>query len=128
MRHEGLLHVKKAQFLAPADCRNILMKVAEAAKPDMTILCERGSAFGYGNLVVDMLGIPEMKKLGAPVTIDATHAVQLPGAKSMGELGSAAGGRRGGVPVIAAAALPAGATGAFLEFDPAPGKAQCDGP
>src|SRR3546814_5529447 len=76
MRHEGLLHVKKAQFLAPADCRNILMKVAEAAKPDMTILCERGSAFGYGNLVVDMLGIPEMKKLGAPVTIDATHAVR----------------------------------------------------
>src|SRR3546814_20149856 len=85
MRHEGLLHVKKAQFLAPADCRNILMKVAEAAKPDMTILSERGSAFGYGNLVVDMLGIPEMKKLGAPVTIDATHAVQLPGAKSLGE-------------------------------------------
>lgn len=128
MRHEGLLHVKKAQFLAPADCRNILMKVAEAAKPDMTILCERGSAFGYGNLVVDMLGIPEMKKLGAPVTIDATHAVQLPGAKSMGELGSAAGGRREGVPVIAAAAIAAGANGVFLEFHPNPDKAKCDGP
>ncbi|MFC3676044.1 3-deoxy-8-phosphooctulonate synthase [Ferrovibrio xuzhouensis] len=128
MRHEGLLHVKKAQFLAPADCRNILMKVAEAAKPDMTILCERGSAFGYGNLVVDMLGIPEMKKLGAPVTIDATHAVQLPGAKSMGELGSAAGGRREGVPVIAAAAVAAGANGVFLEFHPDPDKAKCDGP
>src|SRR3546814_20716630 len=79
------------------------MKVAEAAKPDMTILCERGSAFGYGNLVVDMLGIPEMKKLGAPVTIDATHAVQLPGAKSMGELGSAPGGRREGVQEIGSA-------------------------
>lgn len=128
MRHEGLLHVKKAQFLAPADCRNILMKVAEAAKPDMTILCERGSAFGYGNLVVDMLGIPEMKKLGAPVTIDATHAVQLPGAKSMGDLGSAAGGRREGVPVIAAAAIAAGANGVFLEFHPDPDKAKCDGP
>jgi len=128
MRNEGLLHVKKAQFLAPADCRNILMKVAEAAKPDMTILCERGSAFGYNNLVVDMLGIPEMKKLGAPVTIDATHAVQLPGAKSLGDLGSAAGGRRDGVPVIAAAAVAAGADGVFLEFHPEPDKAKCDGP
>src|SRR3546814_9896602 len=69
-----------------------------------------------------------MKKLGAPVTIDATHAVQLPGAKSMGELGSAAGGRREGVPVIAAAAIAAGANGIFLEFHPDPDKAKCDGP
>src|SRR3546814_9908705 len=85
-RHTRCALVTGVQTCAlPIYCRNILMKVAEAAKPDMTILCERGSAFGYGNLVVDMLGIPEMKKLGAPVTIDATHAVQLPGAKSMGE-------------------------------------------
>ncbi|MGZ3711327.1 MAG: 3-deoxy-8-phosphooctulonate synthase, partial [Bdellovibrionota bacterium] len=76
----GLLHVKKGQFLAPWDCKNILAKIGEAAPSrPLTILCERGVSFGYNNLVVDMLGIPEMRKLGAPVTIDATHAVQLPG-------------------------------------------------
>ena len=95
----GLLHVKKAQFLAPWDCRNILSKIKEAADADFTILCERGSSFGYNNLVVDMLSIDEMKMLGAPVTIDATHAVQLPGAD-----------------------------GVFLEFHPDPDKALCDGP
>jgi len=74
----GLLHVKKGQFLAPWDCRNILDKIKEAVGIDMTILCERGASFGYNNLVVDMLGIEEMQNLGAPVTMDATHAVQLP--------------------------------------------------
>ncbi len=78
----GLLHVKKAQFLAPWDCKNIISKVGEVVSRDLVILCERGSSFGYNNLVVDPLAIPEMQKLGVPVTIDATHAVQLPGGKS----------------------------------------------
>jgi len=122
-----LLHAKKAQFLAPWDCRNILSKIKEAAGADFTILCERGSSFGYNNLVVDMLGISEMKKLGAPVTIDATHAVQLPGADPR-TAGASTGGRREGVPIIAKAAVAAGADGVFLEFHPDPDKALCDGP
>ena len=76
----GWLHAKKAQFLAPWDCANIISKSREAAPDVQIILCDRGTSFGYNNLVVDMLGIPEMKKLGVPVTMDATHAVQLPGA------------------------------------------------
>ena len=88
----GLLHVKKGQFLAPWDCRNILDKIKEAVEIDMTILCERGVSFGYNNLVVDMLGIQEMQSLGAPVTIDATHAVQLPGANPRQR--ASTGGRR----------------------------------
>lgn len=121
----GLLHVKKGQFLAPWDCRNILSKIAEAAAPDMTILCERGASFGYNNLIVDMLAFSEMKKLGAPVTIDATHAVQLPGADPRTG-GASTGGRRDGVPIIAKAAVAAGADGVFLEFHPDPDKALCD--
>ncbi len=123
----GLLHVKKGQFPAPWDCRNILSKIAEAAAPDMTILCERGASFGYNNLIVDMLAFDEMKKLGAPVTIDATHAVQLPGADPRTS-GASTGGRRSGVPVIAKASVAAGANGVFLEFHPEPDKAKCDGP
>jgi len=126
-RHQGLLHVKKAQFLAPWDCHSILRKIEEAGAKDMTILCERGSSFGYNNLVVDMLAIPEMKRLGVPVTIDATHAVQLPGAQKDAD-GVASGGRREGVTVIAASAVAAGADGVFLEFHPDPDKALCDGP
>jgi 2-dehydro-3-deoxyphosphooctonate aldolase (KDO 8-P synthase) len=126
-KHEGLLHVKKAQFLAPWDCHSLLRKIEEAAAKDMTILCERGSSFGYNNLVVDMLAIPEMQRMGAPVTIDATHAVQLPGAQRDAD-GVASGGRREGVAVIAAAAVAAGADGVFLEFHPEPDKARCDGP
>lgn len=123
----GWLHVKKAQFLAPWDCRNIISKAREAA-PDVAIaLCERGSSFGYNNLVVDMLAIGEMQKLGVPVTIDATHAVQLPGADPRTNGGST-GGRRAGVPVIARAAVAAGADGVFLEFHTDPDKALCDGP
>lgn len=121
----GLLHVKKGQFLAPWDCRNILSKIAEAATPNMTILCERGASFGYNNLIVDMLAFDEMKKLGAPVTIDATHAVQLPGADPRTG-GASTGGRREGVPIIATAAVAAGADGVFLEFHPDPDKALCD--
>jgi 2-dehydro-3-deoxyphosphooctonate aldolase (KDO 8-P synthase) len=123
----GLLHVKKGQFLAPWDCKNILDKIREATGQDFTILCERGVSFGYNNLVVDMLGIHEMKELGAPVTIDATHAVQLPGADPRSNSAST-GGRRFGVPVLAKAAVAAGADGVFLEFHPEPDKALCDGP
>jgi 2-dehydro-3-deoxyphosphooctonate aldolase (KDO 8-P synthase) len=93
----------------------------------MTILCERGVSFGYNNLVVDMLGISEMQNLGAPVTIDATHAVQLPGANPKSN-GASTGGRREGVPVIAKAAVAAGADGVFLEFHHDPDRALCDGP
>jgi 2-dehydro-3-deoxyphosphooctonate aldolase (KDO 8-P synthase) len=124
----GWLHVKKGQFLAPWDCRNILDKVREATDgADFTVLCERGASFGYNNLVVDMLGIAEMQGLGVPVTIDATHAVQLPGADPRTNSAST-GGRRSGVPVIAKAAVAAGADGVFLEFHPEPDKALCDGP
>ena len=123
----GLLHVKKGQFLAPWDARAILDKIREATNTDLTILCERGVSFGYNNLVVDMLGIPRLKELGVPVTIDATHAVQLPGADPRSS-SVATGGRRDGVPVIARAAVAAGADGVFLEFHPDPDKALCDGP
>jgi 2-dehydro-3-deoxyphosphooctonate aldolase (KDO 8-P synthase) len=123
----GWLHVKKAQFLAPWDCKNIITKAREAA-PDLDIvLCERGSSFGYNNLVVDMLSIAEMQRLGVPVTIDATHSVQLPGADPRSG-GMSTGGRRDGVPTIAKAAVAAGADGVFLEFHPEPEKALCDGP
>ncbi|HSV04316.1 MAG TPA: 3-deoxy-8-phosphooctulonate synthase [Phenylobacterium sp.] len=124
----GWLHVKKGQFLAPWDCRNILDKVREASEgADFTVLCERGASFGYNNLVVDMLSIQEMQGLGVPVTIDATHAVQLPGADPKSNATST-GGRREGVPVIAKAAVAAGADGVFLEFHPDPDRALCDGP
>jgi 2-dehydro-3-deoxyphosphooctonate aldolase (KDO 8-P synthase) len=126
-RSGGWLHVKKAQFLAPWDCKNILSKIGEATSRELTILCERGASFGYNNLVVDMLAIPELKRLGAPVTIDATHAVQLPGADPRTSGGST-GGRREGVPIIAKAAVASGADGVFLEFHPDPDKALCDGP
>ncbi|CAN5254126.1 3-deoxy-8-phosphooctulonate synthase [soil metagenome] len=123
----GWLHVKKAQFLAPWDCKNIITKAREAA-PDLDIiLCELGNSFGYNNLVVDMLGIAQMQALGVPVTIDATHAVQLPGADPRTSGGST-GGRREGVPVIAKAAVAAGADGVFLEFHPRPDEALCDAP
>src|SRR3546814_9506129 len=88
------------------------------------MLCERGSSFGYNNLIVDMLAFSEMKKLGVPVTIDATHAVQLPGADPRTG-GASTGGRRDGVPIIAKAAVAAGADGIFLEFHPDPDKALC---
>ncbi|MCR5880380.1 3-deoxy-8-phosphooctulonate synthase [Phenylobacterium sp. J367] len=124
----GWLHVKKGQFLAPWDAKNIVSKVQEATDgAEFTILCERGNSFGYNNLIVDMLGIGEMKKLGVPVTIDATHAVQLPGADPRTG-GASTGGRREGVAVIAKAAVASGADGVFLEFHPDPDKALCDGP
>jgi 2-dehydro-3-deoxyphosphooctonate aldolase (KDO 8-P synthase) len=124
----GLLHVKKGQFLAPWDSRAILDKIREATPGEqLTILCERGVSFGYNNLVVDMLGLARMQELGVPVTIDATHAVQLPGADPRSN-SVATGGRRDGVPIIARAAVAAGADGVFLEFHPDPDRALCDGP
>lgn len=124
----GWLHVKKGQFLAPWDTRAILDKIREATdSAEMTLLCERGVSFGYNNLVVDMLGLQRMRDLGAPVTIDATHAVQLPGADPRGN-SVATGGRREGVPVLARAAVAAGVDGVFLEFHPEPDRALCDGP
>ena len=122
----GIVQVKKAQFIAPWDTKNIVSKIGEAADVGV-ILCERGSSFGYNNLVVDMLGIQEMQKLGCPVTIDATHAVQLPGADPR-TAGASTGGRRDGVAIIAKAAIASGADGVFLEFHTDPDKALCDGP
>jgi 2-dehydro-3-deoxyphosphooctonate aldolase (KDO 8-P synthase) len=127
-RTGGWLHVKKGQFLAPWDAKNIVSKVKEAVDgADIAILCERGVSFGYNNLIVDMLGLAEMKKLGVPVTIDATHAVQLPGADPRTG-GASTGGRREGVATIAKAAVVSGADGVFLEFHPEPDKALCDAP
>ena len=126
-KRDGWLHAKKAQFLAPWDCANIISKAREAAPDIQLILCDRGTSFGYNNLVVDMLGIAEMKKLGVPVTMDATHAVQLPGADPRTE-GASTGGRRDGVAVLAKAAVAAGANGIFLEFHPRPDEALCDAP
>jgi len=123
----GILHVKKAQFLAPLDVHNIITKSREVAPDLPIIMCERGSSFGYNNLVVDMLGIGLMQSLGVPVSIDATHAVQLPGADPRTK-GASTGGRRDGVPVIARAAVAAGADGVFLEFHTDPDAALCDAP
>ncbi len=123
----ALVQAKKAQFMAPWDAKNIVVKIGEAAPGTGVILCERGASFGYNNLVVDMLAIPELKKLGCPVTIDATHAVQLPGADPRTG-GTSTGGRREGVAVIAKSAVAAGADGVFLEFHTDPDKALCDGP
>jgi 2-dehydro-3-deoxyphosphooctonate aldolase (KDO 8-P synthase) len=123
----GVLHVKKAQFLAPWDTKNIVSKIAEVAPDLPVILCERGTSFGYNNLVVDMLGIGAMQALGVPVTIDATHAVQLPGADPR-TAGASTGGRREGVPIIAKSAIAAGADGVFLEFHTDPDAALCDAP
>jgi len=105
----GLIHVKKGQFLAPWDCKNILSKIREVTSRDMVILCERGASFGY------------------PVTIDATHAVQLPGADPRTG-GASTGGRRDGVAVIAKSCVAAGADGVFLEFHSDPDSALCDAP
>jgi len=121
------IHIKKAQFLAPWDCKNIITKIRETAPTAPIYLCERGTSFGYNNLVVDPLSIPEMHKLGVAVTIDATHAAQLPGADPRTN-GASTGGRRAGVPIIAKASVAAGADGVFLEFHTNPDAALCDAP
>lgn len=116
------INVKKAQFLAPWDMKNVVNKLKEAGCNDI-MLCERGSCFGYNNLVVDMTGIIEMKKLGVPVVFDATHSVQKPGGK-----GNATGGNREYVEYLAKAAITCGADHLFMEVHPDPDNAKSDGP
>lgn len=117
-----IVNVKKAQFLAPWDMKNVVNKL-EASGTKKIMLCERGSSFGYNYFVVDMTSIPTMKEFGYPVIFDATHSVQRPGG-----LGSASGGNKEMVPYLAKAALAAGADGLFMEIHPDPEKALSDGP
>lgn len=117
-----LINVKKAQFLAPWDMRNVVKKIEESGNKNI-MLCERGSTFGYNTLVVDMTGIIEMKKFGYPVVFDATHSVQKPGGK-----GTATGGNREYVEPLAKAAIASGADALFFEVHPDPDNAMSDGP
>lgn len=116
-----IINVKKAQFLAPWDMKNVVTKLEESGNRNI-MLCERGTSFGYNTLVVDMTGIQEMKKLGYPVVFDATHSVQKPGGK-----GDATGGNREYVESLAKAAIAAGADALFFEVHPNPEKALSDG-
>lgn len=116
------VNIKKGQFLAPWEMENVLRK-ARSTGNERICLCERGTCFGYGNLVVDMRGLEQMKRSSAPVIFDATHSVQLPGA-----LGDRSGGQREFVPVLARAAVAVGVAGLFMEVHPDPDKAPCDGP
>lgn len=118
----AIINIKKAQFLAPAEMRHILHKCLEAGN-DRLILCERGSSFGYNNLVVDMLGFDTMKAMNVPVFFDVTHALQTPGGRS-----DSAGGRRAQITTLARAGMATGLAGLFLEAHPDPDKAKCDGP
>jgi len=117
-----IVNIKKGQFLAPWDMKNAVDKV-RASGNERVWLTERGSTYGYNNLVVDMRAIPQMRSFDVPVVFDATHSVQLPGG-----LGAASGGQREYVPVLASAAVAAGADGIFLETHPDPDTALCDGP
>jgi 2-dehydro-3-deoxyphosphooctonate aldolase (KDO 8-P synthase) len=116
------VNIKKGQFLSPGDMRYAVEKVAAAGNENI-LLTERGTTFGYNNLVVDFRAIPIMGFLGYPVIFDATHSVQLPGGGS-----GVSGGNREFVPVLAKAAVAAGANGIFLEVHPDPDQALCDGP
>jgi 2-dehydro-3-deoxyphosphooctonate aldolase (KDO 8-P synthase) len=118
----AIINIKKAQFLAPQEMGHILKKF-ESAGNERLILCERGSSFGYNNLIVDMLGFTVMKQFGSPLMFDATHALQKPGG-----LANAAGGRRGDVTALSRAGLSQGIAGLFIEGHPDPDKALCDGP
>jgi len=116
------VNVKKGQFMAPWDMKNVLAKL-NAAGCQNVLLCERGTFFGYGRLVNDMRALPEMQALGAPVIFDATHSVQEPGG-----LGSATGGNRAMVEPLARAAVAVGVDGLFFEVHPDPDRAPSDGP
>ena len=118
----AIINIKKAQFLAPAEMRHILHKCLEAGN-DRLILCERGSSFGYNNMVVDMLGFDTLKSLNVPVFFDVTHALQTPGGRS-----DSAGGRRAQIATLARAGMATGLAGLFLEAHPDPENAKCDGP
>lgn len=116
------LHMKKGQFMAPGDMAAIAKKAEEAGNSKI-LLCERGTTFGYHRLVNDMTGLVEMRNLGYPVIMDATHSVQMPGANK-----GSSGGRREMVPALARAAMAVGVDGVFIETHPEPEKALCDGP
>lgn len=119
---KSIINIKKAQFLAPHEMKHILHKFEEAGNCNL-MLCERGSMFGYNNLVVDMLGFGQMKSFNYPVIFDVTHALQIPGGRS-----DSAGGRRAQVLQLARAGLSQKIAGLFLETHPEPEKALCDGP
>ncbi|HEY5717062.1 MAG TPA: 3-deoxy-8-phosphooctulonate synthase [Motiliproteus sp.] len=116
------INIKKAQFLAPQEMKHILSKCEQAGNQRL-MLCERGSAFGYNNLVVDMLAFSIMKEFGYPVIFDATHALQMPGGRS-----DSADGRRALAAELARAGMSQGIGGLFLEAHPDPDHAKCDGP
>ena len=116
------VNLKKGQFLAPWDMEHVVAK-ARAAGNDALMVCERGASFGYNNLVSDMRALAAMRATGCPVVFDATHSVQLPGGQ-----GSASGGQREFVPVLARAAVAAGVAGLFMETHPRPDEALSDGP
>ncbi len=118
----ALINIKKAQFLAPREMGHILRKFEEAGNKQL-LLCERGTSFGYNNLVVDMLGFPILKQFGYPVLFDVTHALQMPGGRA-----DSAGGRRQDIVSLARAGIAQGLAGLFLEAHPEPEKALCDGP
>ncbi|WP_347356710.1 3-deoxy-8-phosphooctulonate synthase [Bdellovibrio sp.] len=123
-RTGAVINVKKPQFLSPGQMGNIVEKIEECGN-DKIILCDRGTNFGYDNLIVDMLGFNIMKKVskGSPVILDATHALQC-----RDPFGSASGGRRGQVAELSRAGLAVGIAGLFIESHPDPDKAKCDGP
>ncbi|RTR03456.1 3-deoxy-8-phosphooctulonate synthase [Halomonas nitroreducens] len=118
----AVINIKKPQFLAPHEMRHILRKCEEAGN-DRLILCERGTSFGYNNLVVDMLGFGDMKQTGYPLLFDVTHALQRPGGRA-----DSADGRRAQVAELARAGVAVGLAGLFLEAHPDPDNAKCDGP
>ncbi len=122
------VNIKKGQFLAPGDMKNVIQKARDAAievglDPDRFMACERGTSFGYNNLVSDMRSLAIMRETNCPVVFDATHSVQLPGGQ-----GTSSGGQREFVPVLARAAVAVGVSGLFMETHPNPAKALSDGP
>lgn len=122
------VNIKKGQFMAPHDMKNVVDKARDAAKAagineETIMVCERGASFGYNNLVSDMRGLAIMRETGCPVVFDATHSVQLPGGQ-----GTSSGGQREHVPVLARAAVASGVSGLFMETHPDPANALSDGP
>ena len=117
------VNIKKGQFLAPGDMKNVVDKAREVSKQDNILVCERGASFGYNNLVSDMRSLMIMRETGCPVVFDATHSVQLPGGQ-----GTSSGGQREFIPVLARAAVASGVAGLFMETHPNPEKALSDGP
>jgi 2-dehydro-3-deoxyphosphooctonate aldolase (KDO 8-P synthase) len=117
------VNIKKGQFLSPQEMKNVVDKAKEASQQENILVCERGFSFGYGNLVSDMRSLAIMRNTGCPVVFDATHSVQLPGGQ-----GTASGGQREFIPVLARAAVATGISGLFMETHPNPEKALSDGP